>query len=94
MSFVFISINEYVWFAQLVIISKFWTNTCRKTFTLFIYSMGIEKKDGSLQQQQQTYKNNNNKQTNKQKQNKIGKIQKQKNINSNCGQLSLSLFHI
>ena len=94
--FVIISIDKYVWSAQLVITSQFWTNTRRKTFTLFIYSMGNEKKNGSLQQQNKTYKNsNNNKQTNKQKQNKIGKIQRQKkNINSNCGQLSLSLFHV
>ena len=35
-------------------ITQFSTNTRRKTFSLFIYSMGVEKKNGSLQQQPKT----------------------------------------
>jgi len=54
--------------------------------------MGNEKKNGSLQQQNKTYKNsNNNKQTNKQKQNKIGKIQRQKKTSTQI--VDNFLFH-
>ena len=37
-------------------ITQFSTNTRRKTFSLFIYSMGVGKKNGSLQQQQKQQK--------------------------------------
>jgi hypothetical protein len=41
-SFVFISVNKYVWSAQLVIISHFWTNTRRKTVSLFFFSKTVQ----------------------------------------------------
>ena len=79
-------------------ITQFSTNTRCKTFSLFIYSTGIEKKNGSLQQQQNkhiktTTTTNKQRRKNKTKQ-KNEKYRLKKNINSNCGQLSLSLFHI